>query len=149
LNDPEHPEAKPTYKADVMLAGVAFAPLLDELSESTTPLGRVAKATAASASAQADGATSNAADVPISAARNAAAAVDQSRGLVDAWLSLSGTAGEPRSRFGRGSVRVASGRVLSLPVVLQLVQLSNFAVPDGDPLDYLQARCSSRGSTST
>jgi hypothetical protein len=44
-------------------------------------------------------------------------------------------------------VRVASGRVLSLPVVLQLVQLSNFAVPDGDPLDYLQADLHIDGTT--
>lgn len=116
-----------TYRADVILAGVAFAPLLEEL--------RSGDERAVLGSDESD--------------RHAAAErpIDQSRGLVDAWFSLQGTPGEVDSRVGRGAIRIASGNVLRLPVVFQLMQISNFALPSPDELDYLQATFHLGGAT--
>lgn len=130
LPDPPPPGA--FFRIDVTLAGVAFAPLLEQLS---------ARPDARS-------------DLLVDAERvvrevGPEAAPDASRGVVDAWVSLAGRAGDPSSRFGRGSVRIASGQVLRLPVVYQLMQVSNFLLPSDDRLDYLQAVCHIEGERIT
>lgn len=103
------------FSADVLGAGVQFAPVLDELGG-------------------ADGDSSGASES------------DRTRGMVDAWVTITGRAGEPRSRVGRGAVRVANGDVLRLPVMLPLVQMSNLMLPKSDRFDYLQAEFNLRGS---
>jgi hypothetical protein len=64
---------------------------------------------------------------------------DPSRGLIDARLRLSGIAGDSAARRGSGAVRIADGDVLRLPLILPLIQLSNFQIPSADRLSYVQA----------
>lgn len=66
----------------------------------------------------------------------------ESRGIVDAGLSLTGTLGDASSRRGRGRVLVGGGqgaRVLRLPLLLPLIEVSNLQVPRNDPLDFGEA----------
>lgn len=65
--------------------------------------------------------------------------LDPSRGVVDARLSLSGVAGEGSRRRGSGAIRIADGDVLKLPLILPLIQLSNFQIPSRDRLSYVQS----------
>lgn len=147
----------PVYRADIGMAGVAFAPLLAELGRGTgavAPLARAAEDPArfvGEADREAGAATSRRAEQgevvtrefegneDASALGVPGAPLDLSRGRMDARLSLQGRAGDPLTRVGRGSIRVASGNVLRMPVVFQLMQISNLAFPTGDELDYLQA----------
>lgn len=64
---------------------------------------------------------------------------DASRGWLDAELALSGRVGAEGDRRGRGSVRVAGGDVLRLPLVAPLLEISNLQIPLGDKLDYFHA----------
>lgn len=142
------------YKVDIVAAGVAFAPLMDELSKGTSAVARVVESArkereaAATRVVRRNGSTDFVLEMEEEGVTGREAP-DQSRGLVDARLSLEGRTGDPQSRVGRGSVRIASGSVLRLPVVFQLMQLSNFALPTGDKLDYMQAGFHMEGSTAT
>jgi hypothetical protein len=107
------------YQADLVLAGARFAPLLRALAD-RTPLVK-----------------------PPGGSRDD----DESRGRLDASLSLAGVAGDPASRHGRGSIRIAGGDVVRLPLVLPLLQVSNLLIPSADRLDYLQARFDLKGHT--
>jgi hypothetical protein len=64
---------------------------------------------------------------------------DASRGRLDAEFSLAGLAGQPLSRRGRGSLRIAGGDVIRLPLIMPMMQLSNLGLPLGDRLDFAQA----------
>jgi len=64
---------------------------------------------------------------------------DESRGWIDASLSLSGETGRPESRLGGGAVRVSGGDVIRLPLVLPLLEMSNLALPAQSSLDYADA----------
>ncbi|QOJ00116.1 MAG: hypothetical protein HRU70_06290 [Phycisphaeraceae bacterium] len=59
--------------------------------------------------------------------------------LIDAGLTIAGSLGDPSSRRGRGLAYVGGGRVLALPVVLPLIEISNLRIPTGEPLDTLRA----------
>ncbi len=66
----------------------------------------------------------------------------KARGLVDAGLTLTGVVGEQGSRRGRGRILVGGDRraeVLSLPLLLPLIKVSNLQVPVHDPLDFGEA----------
>ncbi|MBX3385306.1 MAG: hypothetical protein KF768_01905 [Phycisphaeraceae bacterium] len=116
------------YRMDFMAAGVAFAPLLEDLAASAE-----------------DRAALVVEGELVEELRAAERLPDASRGVLDAWVSLAGRAGEPSTRVGRGSLRVTSGQVLRLPVVFQLMQVSNLVLPSNDRLDYLQAVCHVEG----
>jgi len=119
----EQSAASRAFSAEVVAAGMQFAPLLDELSGGQpVPIPED--------------------DVPV-----ASQSIDQSRGQTDAWFSISGRTGDAASRIGRGAIRVANGEVLRLPVLLPLVQLSNFVLPSSDGFNYLQAQFHLRGQT--
>jgi hypothetical protein len=64
---------------------------------------------------------------------------DESRGVMDFGLTLSGTVDDSASRRGRGTARVAGGRVLNMPLVITLVKVSNLQLPISERLDYAQA----------
>jgi len=74
---------------------------------------------------------------------------DDSRGLLDATVSLSGRIGDDRSRVGRGSVRIAGGEVVKLPGILRMIEISNFQLPSAEKLDYAQADFGLRGRVLT
>lgn len=65
----------------------------------------------------------------------------ESRGIVDAGLSLAGRIGEPGSRRGRGTVTVGGEgtRVVRLPLLLPLIEVGNLQIPRNDPLDFGEA----------
>ncbi|MEZ6244002.1 MAG: hypothetical protein R3B57_13280 [Phycisphaerales bacterium] len=64
---------------------------------------------------------------------------DLSRGLLDASISISATMGDPSSRIGRGTAIVSGGRVVEMPLMLQLIEFSNLQAPLGRSLDLAQA----------
>lgn len=64
---------------------------------------------------------------------------DESRGVLDFGVSLSGVVDQESSRRGRGTARVAGGRVLNMPLVITLVKVSNLQLPIRERLDYAQA----------
>ncbi len=66
----------------------------------------------------------------------------ESRGIVDAGLTLTGILGNAESRRGRGRVLIGGGkeaRVMRLPLLLPLIEVSNLQVPRNDPLDFGEA----------
>lgn len=104
-----------TYSVDAVAAGVAFAPLLEELS------------------------SIGVAEPLVGPMPDASRDPDVRRGRLDARLSLAGVTGDQRSRTGRGAVRVSHGDVLRLPVIFPLMQLSNLVLPSEEVLKSMEA----------
>lgn len=63
---------------------------------------------------------------------------DDSRGVVDAQFTLYGVVGGPRR--GMGHVQVSEGRVLRLPLLVPLIEVSNLQLPRGEKLDVAAAQ---------
>jgi hypothetical protein len=124
------------FSTSLQLAGVRFSPLLAEVLKSAGPHGAHAQ------SIIPDIATDSA-DDPLLGVGDAIPDTpeigDLSRGAVDGQFALSGIIGDPRTRRGRGSLRIAGGRVLNIPVVLALIEVSNLALPVNARLDYAAA----------
>lgn len=68
----------------------------------------------------------------------AATITDESRGVIDARFTMHGLADGPRR--GIGHLQVANGRVLKLPLLVPLIEVSNLALPMGEQLDLARAR---------
>lgn len=115
-------------RLDTLIAGVNFAPLLDDLS---------ARRKATPTDAEAAG-SSPTAPAP-------AKSEDSTRGAVDARIAIESTEGDPASLTGCGAIRIAHGDVLDLPLILPLMEVSNLMAPINDPLDYMQATFYLRG----
>jgi Arc/MetJ family transcription regulator len=64
---------------------------------------------------------------------------DGSRGLLDSNLTIAGHVNEPASRRGRGSGTISGGRVVSLPVIVPLVRVTNLELPINERLDHAHA----------
>ncbi len=66
---------------------------------------------------------------------------DGARGELDAEMTLSGLVGVAGSRRGRGTVHVGGEgvRVINMPLVVRLVEVSNLQLPSNDRLDFAQA----------
>ncbi|HYE63403.1 MAG TPA: hypothetical protein VD997_15530 [Phycisphaerales bacterium] len=64
---------------------------------------------------------------------------DESRGRLDAGLSLGGIVGEPLSRRGRGTLTVGGGRIVNLPLLIPLIRVMNLQLPINERLDYAVA----------
>lgn len=107
---PEESKAR-AYRGEVSLAGVRFAPIRNALAPDPADAG----------------------------GKPGVMATDSSRGLVDASMTFSGILDEPQTRTGLGRVRISGGDVVRMPVVMALMQLSNFQLPARDSFDYLQA----------
>ncbi len=65
-------------------------------------------------------------------------AVDDSRGSIDARMSMYGVIDGPRR--GVGLIQVSQGRVLKLPLLVPLIEVSNLALPMGEQLELARAR---------
>jgi hypothetical protein len=117
------PAAHARYDAELTLAGVRLAPVL------------------------ADAAAAGATDPGPVGPPNPFTEPDPSRGVIDARLELSGVSGDLGSRRGGGAIRVSNGDIIKLPVMLPLMQVSNFQVPSRDRLGYLQAEFAIQGDT--
>lgn len=64
---------------------------------------------------------------------------DRSRGELDANVTLAGVIGDAASRRGRGSGAIAGGTILTLPLIVPLVRVSNLELPVDEPLDFANA----------
>lgn len=69
------------------------------------------------------------------------------RGVLDASISLEGVVGSPASRTGRGEVVVRDGAVVKMPLLLQLIELSNLTLPFGGRIDSARAAFFVEGGT--
>lgn len=65
----------------------------------------------------------------------AAGPADASRGLLAAEVSLGGVVGRDQTRRGRGSVQVGGGPVVSLPLLMPVIEVTNLRMPANTPLD--------------
>ncbi len=109
------------YEAELKAAGVNFGAMLSDLTER-------------------EGQT---------AQEPATGPADTDRGVVDASLSLEGLVGEPEARIGRGAAMVSGGRIVRLPLLMPLIELSNLQIPAGEPLDEARAAFYIDGDTVT
>ena len=64
---------------------------------------------------------------------------DPSRGLLDAEFTMRGIVGDNESTVGRGEFAVSGGEVLSLPLLLPIIQVTNLQVPTAENLDLALA----------
>lgn len=64
---------------------------------------------------------------------------DASRGLLDAEFTMRGIVGRPETTVGRGEFAVSGGKVLSLPLLLPIIQVTSLQVPTAEPLDLALA----------
>jgi hypothetical protein len=76
-------------------------------------------------------------------------APDGSRGVLSGSLSLAGVSDDASTRRGRGRLTVQGGTVVSLPVVVPLLRVSNLQLPTGESLDYALADFFLRGEELT
>jgi len=118
-------EPRKSVRIKALMSGVKFAPLLADIESSGFKSGTSAGSKGAGGSAPPDPRPS-----PLS---------DDSRGTIDARLTLTSVIGDTASRRGHGAIRIANGDVLRLPIVLPLVKVSNLMLPFGDRLNYLQS----------
>ncbi|MCE7974312.1 MAG: hypothetical protein DYG92_08335 [Leptolyngbya sp. PLA1] len=68
-----------------------------------------------------------------------APAPDESRGLLDASLTIGGRTDRPETRRGRGTGSITGGRVMSLPLLVPLIRASNLELPFEERLDFARA----------
>jgi len=62
-------------------------------------------------------------------------------------FSLVGGFGGAANQTGEGSVRVAGGRIIDVPLLVPMLRLSNLQLPAEQPLDYFQADFTLRDQT--
>ncbi len=117
------------YHADCRLSDVRFAPLLAHLGVASASPGVLGADEPAPAPAQ--------------------GAPDESRGRVDAQVSLTGLSGDVSSRRGRGTATIGGARVANLPLVVPLVRISNLQLPISERLDYAKSSFYLRGGRVT
>ncbi len=65
-------------------------------------------------------------------------AADESRGAIDARLSMYGLVNGPRR--GVGHIQVSQGKILKLPLLVPLIEVGNLTLPTGEQLDLARAR---------
>lgn len=70
---------------------------------------------------------------------NDAQSADGGRGRLDAQLSLAGVIDDPGSTRGRGHVRARGGRIVRLPLLLPVLELSNLQPPMGEDIALAEA----------
>jgi len=61
---------------------------------------------------------------------------DERRGLLSAGLNLRGVMGDVTTRRGRGQVTVLGGRIVSMPLLMGIVRISNLQLPLDERVDY-------------
>jgi len=126
------------YEANLRASGVGLASVIDDLEAAAAEAG-------AEGEAGLERATSPPANAPLASDPPPAhsieglAGADRSRGLLDGRLGLVGRTGPKPTRQGSGLVQASGGRVLELPLVLRLIEVSNLTAPSGEDLDFGRA----------
>ncbi len=110
------------YSASFQLSGVDFGALMHDLANNPP-------------------APQGSEQPPPSAATGKPPPEPGSRGWLDAEFAVSGFVGVPETRRGRGAGRVSGQnvRVLNLPGIVPLIEVSNLAMPSNEALDYAEA----------
>lgn len=103
------------YESHVRLSDVRFASLLEDTMSATPGMQAAAVSEAA------------------------APALNESRGRLDAEVSLGGKVGDTSSRRGRGTLRIGGERVINMPLVVPLIKLSNLQFPNDERMDFARA----------
>ncbi|MDX2148491.1 MAG: hypothetical protein SFZ23_13310 [Planctomycetota bacterium] len=114
------PAKRYAYQSDLRFSGVRLAPLLADLD--------AARGKAPKPDASSD---------------------PESRGSLDATLTLEGIAGDSMSRTGRLLASIGGGRVVDFPLMLSLVRASNLQLPTNDKLDLARASAYINGTVLT
>ena len=137
-----HSSAPREYEASARLNGVLLADLLGELERRALRAERPELIGPLPEEAQTGPSERVVESMRVARERAAAGnAGDNSRGRLDAELSLTGLLGVPTSKRGGGTVRVAGGGdVLQAKLLTQLVEFSNLRLPMGDALDFGSGR---------
>ncbi|MGQ0629087.1 MAG: hypothetical protein ACT4PL_13440 [Phycisphaerales bacterium] len=141
-----------TYSARINLAGVRFADLLSAFKATSAldlPEGE-------DGTLLIDGESAGSTLPPVETTPTAisrpqpttgsGAEGDSTRGVLDAELAVFGRFGDPASKTGRGSLRIAGGDIVQLPLVLPLIDMSNFQLPSSEKLDFVHSSFHIRGS---
>ncbi|MDX2117748.1 MAG: hypothetical protein SFY96_06150, partial [Planctomycetota bacterium] len=118
---PTGPGQPRRYNARLQMSGVRLNPMIDDITEA------LAQAAGKEPPARPAGRDDSA--------------------IVDAGLTLGGMVGDDTSRRGRGFANVGGGEVLSLPVLLPLIQVSNLQIPTGQMLNLAQSSFYLQGPT--
>ncbi len=118
-SNPDDFNSPPAFDADITLFGLAFGPALQELRQQW----------------------------PSSVSTTDGAPPD--RGLLDAYIALSGRLDDPHSRIGRGAFRITQGKIISFPIINRLIEVSNLSLPLDSPLDEAHARFYMQGQRVT
>jgi len=108
------------FDARLLSSGVRFAPVLDDLERSKE-----------------DGSGIDDRDEQV--------IPDASRGVLAGELALGGWVGDASSLRGRGAIRVSEGRVLAMPLLMPLLEVSSLQVPGTGRFDLALARFYVRG----
>jgi hypothetical protein len=125
------PAAAYRYDLQFRLAAVRFAPVLADIDESRK---RALAIKAASQGQAAPAGDSIVASAPLAAAPATKLDPD-SRGLIDANLSLTGLTGIAESRSGRLNATIGGGEVASFPLLVPLIRFSNLQLPVNETID--------------
>lgn len=115
------PRGPRDYLVEAKLSGARFAPVLEELRRQLPP--------------------------PPTTPGSAPARPADARTTLDAEVTLAGLVDVPSSRRGRGLLRMSDGEVLTLPLVLRLIEISNLQLPLSERLDYAHASFFVDGAT--
>ncbi|MEO0483636.1 MAG: hypothetical protein AAF138_08410 [Planctomycetota bacterium] len=123
------------YEANVRASGVGLASVIADLTpkQAETDSGDLANGAVGPGGPGGPGVASPA--VP----PEGLAGADRSRGVLDGRLGLVGRTGPNPERQGSGLVQASGGRVLELPLVLRLIEVSNLTAPSGEDLDFGRA----------
>lgn len=107
------------YECHIRLSDVRFASLLEDLKADTPAMPGTRPV--------------------VDSGAGGARTLDESRGRLDAEISLGGRSGDPSTRRGRGSVRIGGERVINVPLVVPLIKLSNLQFPNDERMDFARA----------
>lgn len=72
---------------------------------------------------------------------------DGTRGMLDFGLTMSGIVSNPQSRRGKGNANITGGKVVSLPLLIPLIRVSNLQLPMDEKLDFAQVDFFISGNT--
>jgi len=107
-----NPDAGRPFRAVVRLADVRFASVLADMRNDEEP--------------------AELSEIP-------RGSIDDSRGALDADLTLGGIVGRIETFRGRGALRVSGGEVVDLPLLTPLIEVSNLRLPTNERLDFARA----------
>jgi hypothetical protein len=124
------PDGRKNFEVDARISDARFAPILADVE--------ARRESAPSAVVEETSAAPGIVSGPQAPATSAA--LDESRGRLDAEFSLTGIVNDVSSRRGRGTIIVGGERVINVPLLVPLMRISNLQLPTSERLDFASAR---------